>query len=112
VSSRRPRPLPRGNTLFTPRASAARQTLEHRSAGPLLWLHQLPPWLVPMLAAGLLVAGLAVRGLFGGIALAGVAVLLGWLAALSWPRLSGQGRLLRVAVIAAVLAAAAIRALH
>ncbi|SRR6266851_2023656 len=105
-----PRPLPLGITLFTPRASAARQALEHRSASPLLWLHQLPRWLVPMLAAGLLVSGLAVRGLIGGIALAGIAVLLGWLAALSWPRLSGQGRLLRVTAIAVVVAAAVIRA--
>jgi uncharacterized protein DUF6703 len=63
-----------------------------------------------MLTAGLLVTGLAVRGLIGGIAVAGVAVLLSWLAALSWPRLSVQGRMLRVAAISVLVAAAILRA--
>jgi hypothetical protein len=110
--SRRPRPLPRGNTLFTPDASPTRQALEHRSATWLLWLHQLPRWLLPVLAAGLLVVGFAVGGIGGAVALCGLAVVLGWLAAVSWPRLSAQGRLLRVLVVAAVLAIAVVRALH
>jgi hypothetical protein len=110
--ARGPRPLPKGNTLFTPGASPSRQALEHRSATSLLWLHQLPAWLLPVLAAGLLVAGFAVRGAGGAIALCGLAVVLGWLAAVSWPRLSAHGRLLRVAVICAVLAIAVFRALH
>lgn len=110
--SRRPRPLPKGNTLFTPGASPARNTLEHRSATSLLWLHQLPRWLLPVLAAGLLVAGLAIGGLGGAVALCGLAVVLGWLAAVSWPRLSAQGRLLRVVVVAAVVAIALVRGLH
>jgi len=110
--SRGPRPLPKGNTLFTPGASPARQTLEHRSATSLLWLHQLPTWLLPVLAVVLLVAGLAVGGVGGAAVLCGLAAVLGWLAALSWPRLSAQGRLFRVAVICGVLAAAAFRALH
>jgi hypothetical protein len=110
--SRRPRPLPRGSTLFTPDASPTRQALEHRSATWLLWLHQLPRWLLPVLAAGLLVVGFAVGGIGGAVALCGLAVVLGWLAAVSWPRLSAQGRLLRVLVVAAVLAIAVVRALH
>jgi hypothetical protein len=110
--SRRPRPLPKGNTLFSPDASPSRQALEHRSATSLLWLHQLPAWLLPVLAAGLLVAGFAVGGVGGAVALCGLAVVLGWLAAVSWPRLSGQGRLLRVAVVCGVLAIAVFRALH
>jgi hypothetical protein len=110
--SRRPRPLPKGTTLFSPDASPTRQTLEHRSATSLLWLHQLPAWLMPVLAAGLLVAGLAVHGVGGAIALCGLAVVLGWLAAVSWPRLSAQGRLMRVLVIGGVLAVALFRGLH
>jgi hypothetical protein len=109
---RRPRPLPRGNTLFTPDASPSRQAVEQRSATSLLWLHQLPAWLLPLLAVVLLVVGLAVGGWAGAAALAGVAVLLGWLAALSWPRLSAQARMLRVATIAVVLLVAVIRGLH
>jgi hypothetical protein len=110
--TRVPRPLPTGNTLFTPGASPGRQALEHRSATALLWLHQLSPWVPAVLAAGLLVAGLALGGVGGAIALCGVAAVLGWLTAISWPRLSAQGRLLRVAAICCVLAVAIIRGLH
>ena len=109
---RRPRPLPPGNTLFTPDATATRSSLEQRSATPLLWLHQLPRWTLPVLAVVLLVAGLAAGGWGGAVALCGLAAVLGWLAVLSWPRLPRQGRLLRVIVVAAVLAIAVVRALH
>lgn len=108
--ARGPRPLPKGNALFTPGASPARQALEHRSATSLLWLHQLPTWLAPVLAAGLLVAGLTIGSVGGAIALVGLAVVLGWLAAVSWPRLSVQGRLLRVVMIGGVLAIALVKA--
>ncbi|HEX6934825.1 MAG TPA: DUF6703 family protein [Streptosporangiaceae bacterium] len=107
---RRPRPLPPGDTLFSPDASPARTSIEQRSATPLLWLHQLPRWLLPVLAVVLLVTGLAVGGWGGAIALCGLAGVLAWLATLSWPRLSTQGRLLRVAAVAAVLVIAVIRA--
>jgi hypothetical protein len=110
--SRGPRPLPKGNTLFTPGSSPAREALEHRSATWLLWLHQLPAWLLPVLTAGLLVVGVAVGGLGGAVALCGLAVVLGWFAAVSWPRLSAQGRLLRIVVVCAVLALAVFRAVH
>ncbi|HET9896372.1 MAG TPA: DUF6703 family protein [Streptosporangiaceae bacterium] len=112
AQARRPRPLPRGDTLFTPGASPSRETLEQRSATWLLWLHQLPPWLPPVLAVGLLVLGLALPGWAGGGALFGLAAVLAWLAALSWPRLSAQGRLLRVAVVGCVMIGAVIRGLH
>ncbi len=109
---RRPRPLPEGNTLFTPAASAARHSIEQRSATPMLWMHQLPAWLLPVLAVVLLVTGLAVSGWGGAIALCGLAGLLGWLAAVSWPRLSLYGRLLRVVAMAVILVAAILRGLH
>jgi hypothetical protein len=98
--------------LFTPGAAPTRQALEHRSATSLLWLHQLPAWLLPVLAAGLLVAGLAVGGVGGAVALGGLAIVLGWLAAISWPRLSPSSRLLRVVVVIGLLAIGVFRALH
>jgi hypothetical protein len=98
--------------LFTPDASPTRASVEQRSATPLLWLHQLPTWLLPVLAVALLVAGLAVSGWGGAAALAGLAVVLGWLALLSWPRLSAHGRLLRMAAVAAVLVIAVVRGMH
>lgn len=103
---RRARPLPPGQTLFTPDASSGRQAAERRSARPLLLLHQLPAWVAPILLALLLVLGLAVRGPGGAIALCGVALVLGWLAMISWPRLAASGRLGRALAIAAILAVA------
>src|SRR5215467_1885621 len=108
----RTRPLPRGTSLYTPGASGPRRTLEQSSARPLVMLHQLPVWVVPLLLAALLIAGLAVPGWIGAAALVLVAAFLGWLAAVSWPRLTPSGRLLRVAAIAGVLVVAGIQAVR
>ncbi len=110
--SRPPRPLPQGRTLFTLDAPASRQSLEHRSATSLLWMHQLPPWLLPVLSVALLVAGLALGGWSGAIALCALAAVLGWLAAISWPRLPALGRAVRVVAVAVILAVAILRAVH
>ncbi len=107
---RRPRPLPKGDTLFTPNASAARQATERRSARPLLYLYQLPAWLPPVVLAVLLVVGLAVRGPAGALALGAVAAVLAWLASLSWPRLTTFGRAGRLLAIAVVIAVAGYQA--
>lgn len=106
----RVKPLPKGSTLFTPDASAARQGIEHRSARPLLLLYQLPAWIAPVLMIVFLVVGLAVRGPVGAVALCGVAAVLGWLAAVAWPRLSAGGRAGRVLAVAAVLVLAGYQA--
>jgi len=86
--------------------------MEQRSATPLLWLHQLPRWLPPVLAVALLVAGLAVAGWAGAAFLLVLAGVLGWLAAVSWPRLNAPGRALRALVIGLVIVAAVGRGLH
>jgi hypothetical protein len=106
----RVRPLPKGDSLYTPSASPARQAAERRSAKPLLFLHQLPTWVAPLVLVALLITGLAVRGPRGAVALCGVAAVLGWLATLSWPRLSANGRLGRILAIAVVLAVAGYQA--
>ncbi len=51
----------------------------------------MPVWVIPIVLAALLVIGLAVPGWAGAAALVLVAAFLGWLAALSWPRLAGPG---------------------
>ncbi len=111
-SRQRVRPLPKGNSLYTPDASAARQATERRSARPLMFLYQLPTWVAPLVMVVLLVAGLAVRGPAGAVALCGVAAVLGWLASLSWPQLSPPGRLGRVLAVAMVLALAGFQAIR
>jgi hypothetical protein len=75
-------------------------------------LHQLPVWLIPLVLAALLVTGFAVPGWLGAAALVLVAGFLGWLAAVSWPRLAPGSRLLRLAAVAGVLVVAAIQALR
>ena len=89
----------------------ARRSLERSSATLLLYLRQLPRWLPPLVLAALLVTGLAVP-VWGAVALLVVAAFLSWLAALSWPALSSQGRLLRAAAIGGVLALAVIQAVR
>jgi hypothetical protein len=109
-SRQRVRPLPGGTSLYTPDASAARQVTERRSARLLMYLYQLPRWLAPVLLVVFLVAGLAVRGPVGAVALCLVAAVLAWLAALSWPRLSAGGRLGRFAAVAIMLVIAGYQA--
>ncbi len=90
-------------------SSPGRRRLEVASAGPLALLHRLPSWLVPALLALLLVLGLAVPYAWSAVFLLPVAAFLSWLLALAWPVLNGRGRLMRVIVIALVLAAAVAR---
>jgi hypothetical protein len=84
--------------------------MEQSSARPLVWLHQQPVWLPPVVVAVLLIIGLAVPGWLGALALVLVAAFLGWLASVSWPRVGTGGRLLRLAAVAGVLVVAIIQA--
>jgi hypothetical protein len=96
----------RPQSLYTPGASGTRQSVERASARPLMYLRQLPRWLVPLAMILLLVAGFAVPGWGGAVALVLLAACLAWLGYLSWPALAGGGRLLRIAAIVCVLALA------
>jgi hypothetical protein len=80
-----------------------RRSLENASAKPIAFLHHMPPWLAPLVITGLFVAGAFAAGWVGAVALGLVACFIAWLASLSWPALRGPGRLLRVAIVAALL---------
>ncbi|MGH3397409.1 MAG: DUF6703 family protein [Streptosporangiaceae bacterium] len=108
----RRRPVPPGRTMYTPGATEGRQQLERRSAAPLVFLRQLPAWLIPVLFAVLVFGGLTVHGPVGAVLLVLAAVFLGWLAAVSWPRLTPLGRAGRGAIVALVLAVAVWQALR
>jgi len=118
VSTHRPslgrqrRQLPAGQTLYTPGASGARRAVERRSAAALAYLHQLPAILPALVLAALLVTGLAVRGWAGAAALCAVATVLGWLAFVSWPGLTGRGRAGRLAATCCLLALAVLQAIR
>ncbi|RJL21464.1 DUF6703 family protein [Bailinhaonella thermotolerans] len=98
--ARRPRgrPLPAGERFFTPGATGLRKRVEEVSAVPLVYLYRLPRWVLPLVMAGLMLAGFVVRGPLGGIAVLPVLAFVVWLAYMSWPSLRFPGRLLRVAL--------------
>lgn len=83
--------------------SSLRESFERASLPAVSWLTRLPRW-VPFL----LVLALAVGGVLlpppGWLLLLVVVLLLGWILALAWPRLSGAERLMRVAVLALMVA--------
>lgn len=108
----RTRPLPRGTSLYTPDATPGRQATERRSARLLIFLHQLPVWVAPVVLVVFLVGGLAMHGPEAAAVLVVVAAALAWLAVISWPRISAGGRGLRVVAVAVVLAVAVYKALH
>ena len=76
-------------------ASGLRRAVTRWSATPLVFLHQLPRWVLPLTLVALLLAGMLGTGWVGAIALLVLAALLGWLAYLSWPSTPLPGRLLR-----------------
>ena len=82
-----------------PDASETRQAVERVSARPLVFLAQLPKWVLLVILLGLLISGFAVPGLIGAAALLVVGILLGWLAYLSWPSLNTQARAGRVVAL-------------
>jgi Membrane-bound serine protease (ClpP class) len=88
----------------TPGASERRRAVERFSARPLVFLHQMPRWALLLIVLGLLISGFAVPGLIGAVALLLVAILLGWLAYLSWPSINASGRVLRVIALACMVA--------
>jgi uncharacterized protein DUF6703 len=88
-------------------ASGLRRAVTRWSAMPLVFLHQLPRWVLPLVLVALLLAGMLGTGWVGALALIVLAALLAWLAYLSWPTTPLAGRLLRAgAFILLVLLAA------
>ena len=84
-----------------------RERIEKKSAAPLLFLRQLPSALVPAAAAVLLFAGIALRGPGGAVCLLILAAFMGWIGYISWPSADSRGRLVRLLVIAVLVAFAA-----
>lgn len=84
-----------------------RHTVERRGAVWLLYLARFPKWAIAALVAALFLAGVLAPGVPGAVAAAVLAALLVGLAYVTWPAVSASGRVMRVLVIAALLALAA-----
>ena len=83
----------------TVRSSPNDSLLVRYSRRPLIWLHGAPRWLIVVVMALALVAGLILSGpytVLGGALLLLVALLLVWLLALAWPVLNTSSRLVRL----------------
>ncbi|WP_433497255.1 DUF6703 family protein [Sphaerimonospora sp. CA-214678] len=103
------RPLPAGESFFTPGATGVRRAFEVKSAAPLVFLFQLPRWVLPVVMVVLLLVGLVVPDWRGALAVLPVLAFVVWLAYLSWPSLRAGGRLLRVALVTFLVLLAATR---
>ena len=76
-----------------------REDVERRSAPVLRWLASRPRAVLPVAAVVLLVAGVAAPGAYAVPPLLLLALLLSWLAYLSWPALEPRARVLRGGVL-------------
>jgi len=77
--------------------------VERFSARPIVFLQHLPRWMLLLTMMGLLISGFFVPGVIGAVALLLVAIFLGWLAYLSWPRINLSGRVLRVIALSCMV---------
>jgi hypothetical protein len=91
--------------------SPLRRAVEQRSGVPLAWLATRPRWAPFLVVLALLLGGLFAPPLLGIVLLVALALLLGWLAYLAWPRLPLGARFARVAVLVLIAVAIVERAL-
>ena len=85
--------------------SSLRESFERASLPALTYISSLPRF-VPFLAIlGLVIAGLLIPG-WGWVLIVLVMLLLAWIGALAWPRLSMPERMMRVAVVVMMAAIA------
>ena len=85
--------------------SSLRESFERASLPALTYISSLPRF-VPFLAIlGLVIAGLLIPG-WGWVLIVLVVLLLAWIGALAWPRLSMPERMMRVAVVVMMAAIA------
>ena len=76
-----------------------RPSIERASLPLITRLSQLPRAVPFLLMLGLLVAGVVIAGPVGFVLMAVAATFVGWILYLSWPRLSGTERIMRLAVL-------------
>jgi hypothetical protein len=98
-TSRRPVPAARAP------AGGVRVAIERASTSLLTRLARAPRWLVGLVPAVVLLAGLIAPVPWGPLLLGLVAVFLGWLLVLAWPALDAGGKAIRAGALVLTLAA-------
>lgn len=88
-------------------ASGLRPAIERASLPLLTVIARLPVWLPFLLVLALILGGAWLGGVVGSVAVGAALLAVAWLLYLSWPRLTGIERLMRLAVVFLVVAVAA-----
>jgi hypothetical protein len=70
-----------------------------RSYAVLKRLHAMPRWAIPVATVVLVLVGMSAGQVVGGLCLAALTIVLGWLAFLAWPELTTGGRVSRMLVL-------------
>lgn len=109
TGGRSAKPLPPGDSFFTPHASPLRRSVERASAPILVLFHRVPRPVFGLFPLLLLVLGAFLPVPIALVCLALALLLLSWLAFLSWPHASGAQRVLRLVVPGLVVAIAVLR---
>jgi hypothetical protein len=86
-----------------------RRSLERASLPLITRLSHLPKAVPFLLLLALLVAGVFISGTVGFVLMALGAAFVGWILFLSWPRLNGSERIMRLAVLLLALALAVVQ---
>lgn len=76
-------------------STSGRDRLKRHSLPVLMTLRRVPQWVLFLVVLGCVVGGLLLTGPLAGALLGVVAVFLGWLLLVAWPRLTGGQRLVR-----------------
>ena len=84
------------------RPFGGRARVTRRSYALLQRLHAMPRWSVPLATLVLVFVGLFAGPVIGGLCLLAVAVFLGWLSYLAWPRMGRGARVARAAMLGMV----------
>jgi len=86
-----------------------RTRIDHASLPLMTKLSELPPLVPFVLLLALLIAGVVISGPVGFVLMAVAASFVGWVLYLSWPRLTGSERIMRVAALLLAVAMAVVQ---
>jgi len=86
-----------------------RSRIDHASLPLMTKLSRLPRLVPFVLLLTLLVAGVVISGSTGFVLMAVAAAFVGWVLYLSWPRLTGSERIMRLAVLLLAVAMAVVQ---
>ena len=86
-----------------------RHRIDHASLPLMTKLSRLPRLVPFMILLALLVAGVLISGQVGFVIMSLAAIFVAWVLYLSWPRLSGSERIMRLAVLLLAVAMAVVQ---